>query len=84
MKIRDIIDQLSQFDSDMEVVVNGYEDGFDSIKSISIIPVVLNYNTEKDYYGAHSSFSVEELKKRPDLKETEVVYIQPLTVNGDL
>jgi hypothetical protein len=49
MTVKELIDYLSQENPDMEVVVNGYEDGFDPIKtpfkkSVNEVPDAAWYN----------------------------------------
>ena len=49
MTVKELIDYLSQENPDMEVVVNGYEDGFDPIKtpykkSVNEVPDAKWYN----------------------------------------
>lgn len=52
MTVRELIEYLSKQNPEMEVVVNGYEDGFDPIG-----PIYKKYVTEnphpKDYYGKY-------------------------------
>ena len=42
MKVKDLIVKLKNFSADAQVMVQGYEDGFDSVKTIKPITVVKN------------------------------------------
>jgi len=53
MKIKELIDFLKKQDQELNVVVNGYEDGFDDITALEIIKIKKNVNTEW-YYGSHA------------------------------
>jgi len=53
MKIKDLIKLLKKQDQELNVVVNGYEDGFDYITNLEIIKIKKNVNTEW-YYGCHA------------------------------
>lgn len=52
MKVKDLIEELSQYSPDMEVVTSGYEGGYAEVSSISPVEVLLNVNSEW-YYGPH-------------------------------
>ena len=42
MKVKDLIVKLKAFSADAQVMVLGYEDGFDGIKTVKLITVVKN------------------------------------------
>ncbi len=52
MTIKDLIEKLKTFPADAQVLVQGYEDGYDSIKSVNEIAVAKNPNTA-DYNGEY-------------------------------
>ena len=52
MKVKELIEALSQLDPELMVVRSGYEGGVDEIKKIKIYDIELNVNTEW-YYGTH-------------------------------
>ena len=52
MKVKELIEALSQLDPELMVVRSGYEGGVDEIKKIKIYDIELNVNTEW-YYGKH-------------------------------
>jgi hypothetical protein len=55
MTVKELIEQLSTLDPEMQVFTAGYEGGFESVENInSIEDIVLNYN-EEWYYGPHES-----------------------------
>lgn len=51
MKIKELIQKLSEFDENLEVLVDGYEEGFDNIDSIKIIKVIHDNPFMKDEWG---------------------------------
>lgn len=55
MKVKELIDQLQSLDPELDVLVYGYEGGYESITSVSEPQdFVLDWNTEW-YYGPHES-----------------------------
>ena len=52
MKVKELIEALSQLDPELMVVRSGYEGGVNEIKKIKIYDIELNVNTEW-YYGKH-------------------------------
>ena len=58
MNVRELIKELQQHDSEMMVVVNGYEGGYSAIKVISEVGLMLNINKEW-YYGPHEMAAVK-------------------------
>jgi hypothetical protein len=52
MKVRDLIQKLSEHDLELEVTVDGYEGGVTSNITLEEIQVHMNVNTEW-YYGKH-------------------------------
>ena len=69
MKVKELIELLSQLDPELMVVRSGYEGGVDEIKKIKIYDIELNVNTEW-YYGKH-----EVLQKgdEPQNKDSTIV-----------
>jgi len=62
MKIKELIETLSQLDPNLRVMTRGYEDGYDDIswpidkESPNVVDMALNVNPEW-YYGSHSMVS---------------------------
>ncbi len=52
MKVKDLIEQLSKLDQDLEVFVEGYEGGLDRVDIGEIKDIALDVNTYW-YYGKH-------------------------------
>ena len=52
MKVKELIEALSQLDPELMVVVAGYEGGVDEIDKFEMCDIELNVNTEW-YYGKH-------------------------------
>jgi hypothetical protein len=52
MTIQELIEELSKYESSTEVIVSGYEGGYNTVCGTDIIQIVKNVNTEW-YYGAH-------------------------------
>ncbi|OGW97004.1 MAG: hypothetical protein A2Z81_06410 [Omnitrophica WOR_2 bacterium GWA2_45_18] len=64
MKVTDLIDKLKTMPAGAPVLVQGYEDGFDSTKAVKEISVVKNpnasdYNGEYDEAGKNDKGAVE-------------------------
>jgi hypothetical protein len=54
MKVKDLIEKLQAFDSELEVYVDGYEGGYDAPQEPFQSPIKLNVHDEKEwYYGSH-------------------------------
>jgi len=53
MKIKQLIEQLQQLPGDLNVYVDGHEDGITDLESVGeVYDVALNVNTE-GFYGKH-------------------------------
>jgi hypothetical protein len=52
MKIKELIEKLQAFDPELEVYVDGYENGYDTPQEPFQSPIRLNVHDEW-YYGAH-------------------------------
>lgn len=52
MKVKDLIEVLSQYDAELPVLVDGYEGGCNDVDLIEEIEIVKDVNTEW-YYGSH-------------------------------
>lgn len=48
MNVRQLIMALRDFDPDMQVVVDGYEGGFDNVPGLVLIKVELDVNVEAE------------------------------------
>jgi len=69
MKVKELIETLSQLDPELMVVVAGYEGGVDEMDKYELCDVELNVNTEW-YYGKHEILSN---KDKPRNKDSTIV-----------
>ena len=54
MKVKELIEKLQAFDSELEVCVDGYEGGYDTPQEPFQSPMKLNvHNAAEEYYGKH-------------------------------
>ena len=66
MKVKDLLDLLSQMPADVDVVVKGYEGGADDVINVKLVKIKKDVYTEW-YYGRH------EIEENGDV---QAVYIQ--------
>ncbi len=52
MKVKELIEKLSQLDPELMVVIRGYEGGVDEVSNYGLCNIWLNANDEW-YYGKH-------------------------------
>ena len=71
MKVKELIEKLSQLDPELMVVIRGYEGGVDEVSDYGLCNIELNVNDEW-YYGKHETLSDNELKKVKDRNMTIV------------
>jgi len=69
MKVKELIETLSQLDPELMVVVAGYEGGVDEMDKYELCDVELNVNTEW-YYGKHE---ILEKGEKPKNKDSTIV-----------
>ena len=69
MKVKELIELLSQLDPELMVVVAGYEGGVNEIKKYKLCDIELNVNTDW-YYGKHE---VLEKGDEPQNKDSTIV-----------
>ena len=69
MKVKKLIELLSQLDPELMVVVAGYEGGVDEMDKYELCDVELNVNTEW-YYGKHE---ILEKGEKPKNKDSTIV-----------
>lgn len=50
MKVKELIQKLSQKDPEMRVVVQGYEGGYDEADSIHLVPITKNEHKEDKWW----------------------------------
>lgn len=50
MKVKDLIKELEQFNPEMEVVVDGYETGYDVVREAYPVKIFKPSNVEKAWY----------------------------------
>jgi len=64
MKVKELIEKLSEIDQEMDVVLAGYEGGYyDLINPPIEIEIALNYHHEDDWwYGRHELAALSHLK----------------------
>ncbi len=75
MKVKELIETLSQLDPELMVVVAGYDGGVDEIDKYELCDVELNVNTEW-YYGKHE---ILEKGEKPKNKDSTIVKAVLLT-----
>ena len=66
MKVKDLLDLLSQMPADVNVVVKGYEGGADDVVNVKLVKIKKDVHAEW-YYGRH------EIDENGDV---QAVYIQ--------
>jgi hypothetical protein len=66
MDIKELINELQKYPSDMPVIVEGHEGGYDDISEIKEVSVILNHNDEW-YLGRHAGAELEEKPGTPAL-----------------
>ena len=54
MNVAELIELLKEIPPNTRVVVDGYEDGYDDIKSVATLSLYINANTRDWYYGDHA------------------------------
>ena len=69
MKVKELIELLSQLDPELMVVRSGYEGGVNEIKKYKLCDIELNVNDEW-YYGKHEVLSN---KDKPRNKDSTIV-----------
>jgi hypothetical protein len=69
MKVKELIETLSQLDPELMVVVAGYEGGVDEMDKYELCDVELNVNDEW-YYGKHD---ILENGEKPTNKDSTIV-----------
>jgi hypothetical protein len=77
MKVKELIELLSQMDPELMVVVAGYEGGVDEMDKYELCDVELNVNTEW-YYGKH-----EILEKGEEPKKKDSTIVKGIRLIGD-
>ena len=65
MKVKELIETLSQLDPELMVAIIGYEGGVDEMDKYELCDVELNVNTEW-YYGKHEILEKGEEPKNKD------------------
>ena len=69
MKVKELIELLSQMNPELMVVIGGYEGGVDEIDKFEMCDIELNVNTEW-YYGKHEVLSEGD---KPTNKDSTIV-----------
>jgi hypothetical protein len=65
MKVKELIETLSQLDPELMVAIIGYEGGVDEVSRYELCDVELNVNTDW-YYGKHEILEKGEEPKNKD------------------
>jgi len=65
MNIRELIEKLQELDPEMMVVVDGYEDGTDTINSFDIVRIP--HNARRKFYARYFSARRACIKKRMEV-----------------
>lgn len=53
MTARELIKVLQQLDSEIQIVIRGYEDGFNDIQKLVERKITAHSNQKADYYGEY-------------------------------
>ena len=69
MKVKELIELLSQMNPELMVVIGGYEGGVDEIDKFEMCDIELNVNTEW-YYGKHEILAEGD---KPTNKDSTIV-----------
>lgn len=69
MKVKELIEVLSQLDPELMVVVHGYEGGVNEVDRCDVYDIELNVNTEW-YYGKHEILAEGD---KPTNKDSTIV-----------
>lgn len=69
MKVKELIEALSQLDSELMVVVAGYEGGVNEVDKYELCDIELNVNTAW-YYGKHEMLVNGD---KPSMKDSTIV-----------
>jgi hypothetical protein len=75
MKVKELIEKLSQLDPELMVVIRGYEGGVDEVSNYGLCNIWLNANDEW-YYGRHETLSNNQLEEVKDRNLTIVKGVQ--------
>jgi len=78
MKAKELAHILLQY-PDLDVLVDGYEAGYEDIKAVAVGQIIENYHIE-DYYGPHELIS--EAKKRAKNQAAKEAIILKRTIVG--
>jgi len=65
MKVKELIEVLSQLDPELMVVVAGYEGGVDEVDKSELCDIELNVNDEW-YYGKHEMLAEGDKPRNKD------------------
>ena len=75
MKVKELIELLSQLDPELMVVRSGYEGGVNEVTDYGLCNIWLNANNEW-YYGRHETLSDNQLEEVKDINLTIVKGVQ--------
>jgi hypothetical protein len=79
MTAKELIEILSQFESDTPVVVRGYEGGYNDVSMVTPKTMQLNVN-DQYYYGAHDCVKGLVVPEKP---MTQVICLSGFNPNCD-
>ncbi len=79
MNVKELIEVLGEYPAEMRVVVQGYEDGYDDVKSGCVKQRQVKLNAGKeDWVGDHMDFDLAyDLKEDGDVIEAVVAIRRP-------
>ena len=65
MKIKELIEKLSNLDPDLDVYRPGYEGGYEDIDSVFVVDIIRNYYSKEEewWIGPHESVDIHELNE---------------------
>lgn len=75
MKVSELIEELQKFDPNIEVVVDGYETGFDAVHSISKVEVFKPKDVENKAWYDGDYHCKNKFINEDEGEYIEVVYI---------
>ena len=50
MKVKELIQKLSEQDPEMRVIVQGYEGGYDEVDSLHLVPMIKNKHKQEKWW----------------------------------
>lgn len=89
MTVKELITQLQQYDSDMLVLLDGYEMGYDPIKEVKVETVIPNPANEECWSGQYLNSEDRQWRARlpyssiPIQDNEEEMYFDTVVIKSD-